>query len=380
MSITPPSKGFIFWPVGNGDSTTVRISESTYFQIDLRHMAKSEEDDDAAWPVIDELIEILPKVNGVPCLSTFVLTHPDKDHCQGFKDLLSQATISELWFSPRIFREYKKNTDLCEDAEAFYEEAMRRVKLAIDKGSNLSAGDRVRIIGYDELLEEDEFDGFPSELLSTPGNIITVVDGRNVDEDFEAFVHAPFKEDSYGERNDCSIALQITLKSEYRDGKALLMGDLQYPIIRKIFDRSSVSTLNWNVLLAPHHCSKSVMYWKDEGKDEETLKSDIVRDMGNVALAPGYIVSSSEPIPDSNEPGDNPPHSVAKVEYESIVPNEFLCTHEHPNEDDPQPIIFEVTENGFNYVGDVDTSEPIEDAVKAAGAGGGMASSGKGFG
>ncbi|MDE0158630.1 MAG: hypothetical protein OXI02_05740 [Candidatus Dadabacteria bacterium] len=296
MSITPPSKGFIFWPVGNGDSTTVRISESTYFQIDLRHMAKSEEDDDTAWPVIDELIEILPKVNGVPYLSTFVLTHPDKDHCQGFKDLLSQAVISELWLSPRIFREYKENADLCEDAEAFYEEAMRRVKLAIENPSNLGAGDRIRIIGYDELLEEDEFEGFPSRLLTTPGNTITMVDDKDVYDDFEAFVHAPFKEDSYGERNDCSIALQISLKSGNEVGRALLMGDLQYPIIRKIFNRSCRDTLYWNVLLAPHHCSKSVMYWKDEGEEEETLRADIVKDIGNHSLAPGYIVSSSEPI------------------------------------------------------------------------------------
>ena len=343
-------------------------------------MAKSEEDDDTAWPVVDELIEMLPKVEDNPYLSAFLLTHPDKDHCQGFKDLLSQATVSELWLSPRIFREYEENADLCEDAEAFYKEAMRRVKLAIDKGSNLGVGDRIRIIGYDELLEEDEFEDFPSELLSIPGTTIAVVDGKEVEDDFEAFIHAPFKEDSYGERNDCSIALQITLKSGYCDGKALLMGDLQYPIVRRIFNRSRVSNLNWNLLLAPHHCSKSVMYWKDEGEAEETLKSDIIRDIGNTAIAPGYIVSSSEPIPDSNEPGDNPPHAVARVEYESIVPNEFLCTHEHPDEDDPQPIIFEVTENGFKYVRDVDTTESIENVLKAAGTGGSAASSGKGFG
>ena len=343
-------------------------------------MAKSEEDDDTAWPVVDELIEILPEFRGVPYLSAFVLTHPDKDHCQGFKDLLSRAIISELWLSPRIFREYKENADLCEDAEAFYKEAMRRVKLAIDKHGNLDAGDRIRIIGYDGLLEEDEFEGFPSRLLTIPGTPISVVDGKSVYDDFEAFVHAPFKEDSYGERNDCSIALQITLKSGKSVGQALLMGDLQYPIIHKIFTCSYPSTLYWNVLLAPHHCSKSVMYWKDEGEEEETLRDDIVKDIGNHSLAPGYIVSSSEPIPDSNEPGDNPPHAVAKVEYESIVPNEFLCTHEHSDEDDPQPIIFEVTENGFNYVGDVDTPEPIEDALKATGAGGSAASSAKGFG
>ena len=178
-------------------------------------------------------------------------------------------------------------------------------------------------------MEEEEFEGFPSRLLTIPGSTINTVDGKSVYYDFEAFVHAPFKEDSYGGRNDCSIALQITLKSGNGIGQALLMGDLQYPIIRKIFNRSDKSTLCWNVLLAPHHCSKSAMYWKDEGEEEGTLKSDIIRDIGNVPLTPGYIVSSSEAIPNSNEPGDNPPHAVAKVEYERIVPNEFLCTHEH---------------------------------------------------
>lgn len=380
MAITPPRKGFIFWPVGTGDSTTVRISESMYLQVDLRHMAKSEDDEDTAWPVIDELIEILPEVDGDPYLSAFALTHPDKDHCQGFKELLDRVTISELWLSPRIFREYEENADLCEDAEAFHGEAMRRVKATIEAGGDPGSGDRIRIIGYDDLLEEEDFEGFPSEFLAVPGNAITVVDDGDVADCFEAFVHAPFKDDSHGERNDCSVAFQITLKSECGAGKALLMGDLQYPVVRRIFDRSDSYALEWNLLLAPHHCSKSVMYSKDEGKEEETLKADIVEDMANAALDPGYVVSSSEPVPDSNEPGDNPPHALAKVQYESIVPNEFICTQEHPDENDPQPIIFEVGENGLRYVGEEDVSEPIADTLKKISPGGVPPRSSKGFG
>lgn len=380
MAITPPEKGFIFWPVGTGDSTTVRISESMYLQVDLRHMAKSEDDEDTAWPVIDELTGILPEVDGAPYLSAFALTHPDKDHCQGFKELLDRITISELWLSPRIFREYEENADLCEDAEAFHGEAMRRVKATIEAGGDPGSGDRIRIIGYDDLLEEEDFEGFPSEFLAIPGNAITVVDDGDVTDCFEAFVHAPFKDDSHGERNDCSVAFQITLKSECGVGKALLMGDLQYPVIRRIFDCSDRDTLNWNVLLAPHHCSKSVMYSKDEGEEEETLKTDIVADMANAALDPGYVVSSSEPVPDSNEPGDNPPHALAKTQYESIVPNEFICTQEHPDENDPQPIIFEVGENGLRYVGEEDVSEPIADTLKKVSPGGVPPRSSKGFG
>ena len=49
--------------------------------------------------------------------------------------------------------------------------------------------------------------------------------------------------------------------------RALLLGDLSYPIIKRIFEVSEEDDLAWNVLLAPHHCSKAVMYWKDEGDE-----------------------------------------------------------------------------------------------------------------
>ena len=380
MAFQPPEEGFIFWPVGTGDSTTVRVSDTVYLQVDLRHMAKSDDDDDTAWPIIDELLEILPTWNKKPYLSTFALTHPDLDHCQGFDDLNKRATISELWMSPRTFREFSQNEALCPDAEAFHKEAMRRVKATIAAGGDPGRGNRIRIIGYDNWLKEDDFKGFPEEFLSIPGHTITQLDGEDHSETFEAFVHAPFKEDSFGDRNNCSLAFQITLTAGEGVGRALLMGDLKYPTIRRIFDRSDKESLEWNVLLAPHHCSKSVMYWKDDGEEEEALKRDIVRDMGNAALDPGYVIASSEPIPASNKPGDNPPHAKAKVQYERIVPNEFICTHEHPDRKNPQPVIFSVTTEGFQYLGDEAKSRPLGDALKSAGAGAAAPTSAVGFG
>ena len=367
MSFNLPNRGLVFWPVGTGDSTTVRVTDSVHLQIDLRHMAKSEEDDDPAWPVIDELTEILPRLRGTPYLSVFALTHPDQDHCQGFDELNDRVIISELWMSPRTFREFREKNDLCDDAQAFHDESMRRVQAAIAAGGDPGRGDRIRIIGYDDLLQEPEFYGFPEELLSIPGQTITAVDGEDLSDLFEAFIHAPFRKDSFGDRNDCSLAFQISLYDGPGVGQALLMGDLSYPVIRRIFDRSERATLEWNVLLAPHHCSKSVMYWQDDDEDDETLKPDMVRDIGNAALDPGYVVSSSEPVPAKNDPGDNPPHAKAKRQYERIVPNEFLCTHEHPNKKSPEPIVFEVTENGFAYVGKSESSKSMGDALKAAG-------------
>ena len=368
MAIRLPDQGFIFWPVGTGDSTTVRVTDTVYLQVDLHHMARSEDNDDPAWPVVDELIEILPTLRGKPYLSVFALTHPDQDHCRGFEELNDRVIISEIWMSPRTFREFRDNNDLCDDAQAFHDEAMRRVHAAVDAGGDPGRGNRIRIIGYDDLLEEPDFDGFPEALLSIPGHAIGTLDGEDLSEVFEAFVHAPFKDDSFGDRNDCSLAFQITLYNGDGAGRALLMGDLSYPVIRRIFDRSDDSTLAWNVLLAPHHCSKSVMYWQEEGDDDEVLKTDIVRDLGDAALAPGYVVSSSEPVPPHNRPGDNPPHAKAKRQYRRIVPNEFICTHEHLDEDNPEPVVFEVSESGFAYAGETESSKPMSEALKAAGA------------
>ena len=119
-----PIQGYVQWPVGTGDSTTVCMADELVMQIDLHHLGVSEKEGDPHTPIVDRLIALLPKQGKSPYLAVFVLTHPDEDHCLGFKELLANVAIGELWFSPRIFREYKK--ELCSDALAFREEAVRR--------------------------------------------------------------------------------------------------------------------------------------------------------------------------------------------------------------------------------------------------------------
>jgi beta-lactamase superfamily II metal-dependent hydrolase len=356
MAFELPSQGFVFWPIGTGDSTTVVIKDGVVVQVDLHHLVAAEDKEDPRTPLLDRLIPLLPKRNGKPYLALFVLTHPDQDHCRGFADLLKRVTIGELWFTPRIFREYKK--ELCDDAVAFKKEAKRRVEETIEEGELPPSGHRVRIFGYDELLEEEEFEGFPKNLLTVPGHAITGFDGVDYKESFRAFVHAPFKDDCDGERNDTSLALQITLKNGGARGRALLLGDLCYPTVKKIFEVSKANEndakLWWNVFLAPHHCSKSVMYWKVD--DKVTLQQDVLDMIAGAAKAPAYIVASSDPIPGSNESGDCPPHAKAKKRYMEIVEGgHFLCTQEHPNETDPQPIVFRLNETGLEYVAPVAT-------------------------
>lgn len=346
MAVERPDRGLTFWPVGTGDSTTVWINEDTVLQVDLCDRSDAADDDTPYTPIIEELKNQLPDKGGRPYLSVFALTHPDLDHCKGFKRLLDEVKIGELWASPRLFREGPD--DLCDDACAFHEEMERRREATIKSGGDPGVGNRLRIFGWDDLLAEDDWKGFPDDCLTIPGNAVCVLDGMDCVKTFRAFIHAPFKEDSAGERNDASMGMQITLMDGEHDGQVLLFGDLCYPTLRNIFDRSDDEDVRWDVLLAPHHCSKSVMYWQGEDDDEPKLKEDILDDMQTAAGNHGWVVASSDPIPTKNQPGDNPPHALAKQRYQEIAPDGFVCTHEYPDAESPEPICFDLEIDGLS--------------------------------
>lgn len=340
-------QSFLFWPVGCGDCTTVVISDSIVMQIDLNDGAIADADDNERIPVVDELVAKLPKRNGKPYLSCLVLTHPDLDHCKGYRELAKRVTIGEMWHTPRVFREFHK--DMSDDAKAFRKEAKRRVAATIAVGGDAGAGNRVRVIGYDDLLQEDDYRGFPLIYFSTPGQSVELLDGQDLYGTFSAFIHAPFLDDSAGARNETSLAMQIELLGDQHVMNGLFLGDLSYPTLRRVVDETrrheNDARLIWNVLLAPHHCSKKAMYEKDE-QGRDVLKQDILNDFEGAQSPGGYIIASSPEIPGSNVSGDNPPHAKAKARYEEIVSGQFLCTGEYSTPENMRPIIISNTPQG----------------------------------
>lgn len=349
-----------------GDSTTIKISDDVVVQVDIQHHESAEDDDEPYHPVVDTLVdEVLPEVDGEKYLAVFALTHPDKDHCKGFAELLDRCKIGELWFTPRIIREFANSEELSDDAKKFCEEADRRIEL--NRGGTAESGDRIRIVGNDDILAEDDFKDIPDDLKSRPGEGTTVLDGNDFDGTFRAFFHAPFGDDSDGnERNRTSLAMQVTLTEGEGAGRLMLFGDLDYPPLKRIFDYSEGEDKAWDVFLAPHHCSKSVMYFQEEGDDEPVLKQDILDLIEEVAGEEAWVVSSSTKVPASNEPGDNPPHAIAKERYEEIAPSGFLCTGDDENSDDL--ITFEVTAEGIVLFGGgaVVTKSEAAEAIKEA--------------
>jgi len=370
-----PLRGIMFWPVGTGDSTTIVVDEDHVIQVDLHDMAQADRDGAVVMPVVDELAACLPKRDGRPYLAVFALTHADQDHCRGFADLLEAVTIGELWATPRLWREYEdSDVVICADAQAFQEEAERRVRAtraAAGRGERPTSGDRILVVGYDTDREEHAYADLPAEYKTGPGHVVTALDGKDMSAVFEAFIHAPFADDCAAARNETSLALQVTLKDPGGpDGRVLLLGDLAHDTIMKIVTYSEEhqreDRLAWDVLLAPHHCSKHVMY-----RDGE-VQQEILGAFERHAREGAVIVASSMPVPSRNEPGDNPPHAKAKARYLQIVDDadHFICTGEWPDADRPRPVVFGLGARGLTLLDPPDLNDgerAFTSTAKAAG-------------
>lgn len=132
-----------------------------------------------------------------------------------------------------------------------------------------------------------------------------------------------------------------------RDAKVLLFGDLAYETIMKIFDYSEYHDreeyLAWDLLLAPHHCSKKVMYVREDGQD--VLKLDILEAFERHAREGSVVVASSATIPTTDLVNANPPHRKAADRYNESA-DRFICTMEWPSADDPSPVVLGIDQNG----------------------------------
>lgn len=352
----PNKKAVIYWPVGTGDSSTLILKPGKLvMQIDLHHLELADDDDNPEWPIIDYLVRNLPKKpNGRPYLALFVLTHPDEDHIRGFEELLRRVDIGEIWHTPKIFRDQSDQDSLCSDAKAFRKEAHRRRTAIADNPNDIRSGNRLRVIGHDDILNEPDYKKLPANCKSRSGEKVNAVDGNDLS-DFTAFIHAPFSADQAKNKNNTSLALNVVIWEGEKAGQFFFFGDREYPTVKRIFEETERSRTNtpylyWDALLSPHHCSKGVMYWKEEGDEEESFKQDVMDYMAKYSKSKnGYIVASST-SEFTSAPGDNPPHSKARRQYEKIVkPGRFICTHEYPTKAKPVPIVFTVGENGFEF-------------------------------
>jgi hypothetical protein len=341
-----------YFPVGNGDTSLVRLKDGTSILIDVCICA----DDEDKYDVHGHLTGELRSEKGVPHLDAFILTHPDQDHIRGWSTYfysgdpskygesdkkVGRIVADEIWFAPRIFAPHEK--ELCQEARDFRKEVNRRIEL-FRKASQASSlpGNRFRVVGFSDNPDLKGLEAF----LTVPGNITSKIN-TSVKNDFEMFVHAPTKKDSdakWGERNDTSIVLQLRFKvgDDSKAALAMFGGDAHCGIWSNIIEKSKTPDLEFDLFLAPHHCSWT--FFSEEPSENENPDDGIVDFLSTKKREGAIVICSSKPIKDDD---DNPPHFIAYGKYKEIFGDEnVLCTMEEPNDENPEPLYFTMSENG----------------------------------
>lgn len=346
-----------YYPVENGDTSLITLSDETKIMIDVNITNDSvDENNDERFDVLNDLLNSeLKKDDDKPFVDVFILTHPDIDHCGGFEKYFYQGKpedysesdkkdeliiINELWYSPKLFSRFTK--DLSKDAKKFKKEAERRMDLYKNDSNEANKnGNRIRIVGYSD---NKDLEGLEDRLV-IPGNTINIF---NEDEksDFELFIHAPLKERNEEEdRNDSSIVFQARFDVDKEKNACLAFwgGDAGWKVWEEILDLSNDEDLNWDLFLAPHHCSWG--FFNDnteEGKKEPKQSSLDILDK-RIGKNPKVIVSSKEIKRD----GDNPPSYKARNQYiDKVKEKNFLVTSTNSDTQPPEPIEFEISSNG----------------------------------
>lgn len=371
-----------FFPVDNGDMTLVRLADSnaTSLLIDCKIRSAADDPDDTTPDVASALRSRIKKdSNNRPYIDAMLLSHPDGDHCLGLEkhfwlgplsdypdDNKSQTekriVIRQIWSSPMVFRRASKNHPLCTDAKAFNKEAKRRVKVNADNGFSVGDGDKILILGEDKDGKTDEL----TPILVKPGENFTGINGC-ANGYLTSHVLAPIspQDDDTEERlskNGSSVIISFNIKcSEFGSSVSQFLtgGDAGVDIWERISNEYNELELEYDLLLAPHHCSwRSLSHdsWSEKG--ERTEVSEEARKALAQSKYGAFIVSSSKPIVDDE---NDPPCIRAKREYRSILGTSgiFKCTGEEPTKANPKPLEFEATSSGFKLAAAISAAASV---------------------
>jgi hypothetical protein len=355
----------VFFPVGNGDMTLIELESGRTILIDINIRSAADDPDDDTPDVAKMLRERLGRdAQGRLYVDTFLLSHPDQDHCTGltkhfhlgrpadWSKTADKILIREMWSSPLVFRRASRTHVLCDDAQAFNTEARRRVKCFRDSGDAVGEGDRILILGEDEDGKTDDL----GAILIKVDETFARVNGEN-DTSITARLLAPLPrsqdedEEEALAKNHSSTILQLSLSADGQTdaGRFLTGGDAEVAIWERLWDRHQghPDWLSYDILQTPHHCSwHSLSYdsWSDYGEDAKVCQK--ARKALSQARAGAVIVASSKPIKDDD---DDPPCIRAKREYEAIAKDaqgSFKCVGEHPSAAAPDLLEFEIGRHG----------------------------------
>ncbi|HYC06191.1 MAG TPA: hypothetical protein VED40_23080 [Azospirillaceae bacterium] len=340
-----------FFASGNGDSVLLEAAGTT-IMTDIHYCQGHADEDDDSKP---DFADTIRKACADDKLDVFVLTHPDKDHVRGAGEIFHLDTpgewdddpddgdpkilIKEIWCSNYAVEQAYETAE----AKPLLDEIKRRKELQ-GTGVEKEDGNRLKILSVDG-----------AEVSGTVGNASWRLLAPTDD---EADVPPPAEGQPRESCNRTSLGIQWTVNVYGKNNKILLLGDATVEVLERVkeqFAEAEPSALEWNILLAPHHCSRrSIGRVTNPGKDEEFEESEDALKALSSQLGDGYIVSSSRRFGREK----SPPSSCAKNRYLKILARtdnlklvndsdraRFLVTG-GDTKNAPEHVVFELTARG----------------------------------
>lgn len=350
-----------FFPLGNADTTLLRLANNDLVLLDYANMRGGQADDpriDLPKALLDELDDA-----GRSSFRVVAFTHLDDDHICGASEFFwfdyarihqgpDRVKIDELWVPAAAITE----TDLAGDAWTIRQEARHRLKngygiKVFSRPANLQA-----YLADWGLTVEDRKDCIVDAGCLVPG--FSKFDAGGA----EFFVHSPFAwrtDNGLEDRNEGSIVVQMTVREGGNESYALLGADINHETLSQIVQTSrkhgNTDRLRWDVLKLFHHCSYKSLS-ADKGEDVTEPVPDVKWLFETLAREKDIIISPSWPIPEKGSADDldpQPPHRQAANYYKRIIKDsngQFRVTMETPTRNNPKPIKLKITAAGVAVV------------------------------
>ena len=352
----------IFYPVKNGDTSQIILSNGKRILFDFHHLKIGEDEDEPAINLKSQLETELAKAKR-DYYDVLALTHGDKDHISHSTEFFElrhaakyqgngRIKANELWVPAAMLLESSTLDQRSAEFVIWRREAQYRLR----------EGKGIRVFSKPEMLKTWlEKNGLTLEsrrhLITDAGQ---TVPGFSLESDgVEFFCHSPFvKHVDEGDdlRNEASLIFQVRFEVAGVQTNYLAVGDSTCDVLEDIVRitkwHRNEARLKWNLFNIPHHCSHHAL--NPEKGEKETIPVPLVKELLLYGQAEAYLVSSSKPIVNTREAYQQkqPPHIQAKNCYERYLKHvdgrRFIVTMEEPSTRKPEPLEFQITSAGVN--------------------------------
>lgn len=348
-----------FFPLGSADSILLQSQNDRMILFDYAAMRNSDDVNDNRADLPTLLRERLIHA-GKDGFDVVAFTHLDDDHIKGSSEFFYFNHAKKYQDDTR-----KKIETLWVPATAILEPALEGEKgiIRAEAKHRLKEGKGIKVFSRPDALSDwlEEHGLSIKDRLNCIVDAGTVVEGFDLDADgIEFFAHAPYaKREEDGDlidRNRDSIVVQATFDSDGTYTRLFLAADIDYEKLEEIVNiteyHDNNERLMWDIYKLPHHCSYKAL--GPEKGDKKTEPTETVRRfVEEYASKGGIIVSTSNPIPNTCEDGENPPHMPAANYYKEAVDGfdgQFIVTMEYPSETKPKPLEMLISNMGVTIL------------------------------